>query len=56
MPGGNIRFAGNSGYAAECLFLVANAVAMTGTAAIRNNCPADYDQEDFSMRTVRVVE
>ena len=56
MPGGNIRFAGNSGYAAECLFLVANAVTMTGTAAIRNNCPADYNQEDFSMRTVRVVE
>lgn len=56
MPGGDIIYAGTAGSRAECLFLVANRVTLTGTSNFTNNCPAGYDDSKPRVSRIRIVE
>ncbi|WP_128892986.1 Tad domain-containing protein [Erythrobacter sp. HKB08] len=56
LPNGNVRFNGNAGQNAECLLLVAHRVNFSGTSALDNDCPADYDDVQTRSRIIRVVE
>lgn len=56
MPGGDLDFVGGSGQHADCLLIVASRVSLNGTAALDNDCPADYSGFDFAASTIKVVE
>jgi Flp pilus assembly protein TadG len=52
----NFDFAGNSGFDAECLMMVGQIIAFTGTSDLVNDCPANSDVNPISRSIVRLVE
>jgi Flp pilus assembly protein TadG len=52
----NFDFAGNSGFNAECLQMVGQKIAFTGTSDLVNECPDDSSVSPVSRNIVRLVE
>jgi Flp pilus assembly protein TadG len=52
----NFDFAGNSGFKAECLQMVGQIIAFTGTSDLDNKCPPDSDVDVVTRNIVRLVE
>ncbi len=52
----DMDFAGNSGFTAECLQMVGQIIAFTGTSDLVNECPDDSEVDAISRNVVRLVE